>query len=92
VRFQRAASTEGRREEVEHHRTFLQCLLQWEGRKQGATVIGVTAGNTDQIAKFSQLECRDKFTVAADPLNSSVASAKSCASSVQPALKAAGKK
>ena len=35
--------------------------------KQGATVIGVTAGNTDQIAKFSQLECRDKFTVAADP-------------------------
>ena len=36
-------------------------------KKQGATVIGVTAGNTDQIAKFSQLECRDKFTVAADP-------------------------
>ncbi|MCC3702952.1 peroxiredoxin [Rouxiella badensis] len=35
--------------------------------KQGATVIGVTAGNTEQIAKFSQLECRDKFTVAADP-------------------------
>ena len=27
----------------------------------------MTAGNTDQIAKFSQLECRDKFTVAADP-------------------------
>ncbi|MGJ0193787.1 peroxiredoxin [Pantoea sp. RRHST58] len=38
-----------------------------EFNKQGATVIGVTAGNTDQIAKFSQLECRDKFTVAADP-------------------------
>lgn len=38
-----------------------------EFKKQGATVIGVTAGNTDQIAKFSQLECRDKFTVAADP-------------------------
>lgn len=36
-------------------------------KKQGATVIGVTAGNVDQIAKFSQLECRDKFTVAADP-------------------------
>lgn len=35
--------------------------------KLGATVIGVTAGNVDQIAKFSQLECRDKFTVAADP-------------------------
>lgn len=38
-----------------------------EFKKQGATVIGVTAGNVDQIAKFSQLECRDKFTVAADP-------------------------
>lgn len=38
-----------------------------EFKKQGATVIGVTAGNTEQIAKFSQLECRDKFTVAADP-------------------------
>lgn len=38
-----------------------------EFRKQGATVVGVTAGNTEQIAKFSQLECRDKFAVAADP-------------------------
>lgn len=38
-----------------------------EFKKQGAIVIGVTAGNVDQIAKFSQLECRDKFTVAADP-------------------------
>ena len=38
-----------------------------EFTKQGATVIGVTAGNVEQIAKFSQLECRDKFTVAADP-------------------------
>lgn len=37
-----------------------------EFKAQGATVIGVTAGNVDQIAKFSQLECRDKFTVAAD--------------------------
>lgn len=36
-------------------------------KKEGATVIGVTAGNTDQIEKFSKLECRDKFTVAADP-------------------------
>lgn len=35
--------------------------------KQGATVIGVTAGNVDQIEKFSKVECRDKFTVAADP-------------------------
>lgn len=38
-----------------------------EFKKQGATVIGVTAGNVDQIAKFSELECRNKFTVAADP-------------------------
>lgn len=38
-----------------------------EFNQQGATVIGVTAGNVDQIAKFSRLECRDKFTVAADP-------------------------
>lgn len=36
-------------------------------KKLGATVIGVTAGNTDQVAKFSQLECRNKFAVAADP-------------------------
>ncbi|MBA0039201.1 peroxiredoxin [Pantoea sp. BIGb0393] len=35
--------------------------------KMGATVIGVTAGNTDQVSDFSKLECRDKFTVAADP-------------------------
>ncbi|QDY43841.1 peroxiredoxin [Candidatus Pantoea soli] len=35
--------------------------------KMGATVIGVTAGNTDQISDFSKLECRDKFAVAADP-------------------------
>lgn len=36
-------------------------------KQQGATVIGVTAGNTDQINQFSKLECRDKFAVAADP-------------------------
>ncbi|CAI8915475.1 MULTISPECIES: peroxiredoxin [Kosakonia] len=36
-------------------------------KKLGATVIGVTAGNTDQIDEFSKLECRDKFTVTADP-------------------------
>ena len=35
--------------------------------KMGATVIGVTAGNTDQVSDFSKLECRDKFAVAADP-------------------------
>ena len=33
----------------------------------GATVVGVTAGNTDQVDEFSKLECRDKFTVTADP-------------------------
>lgn len=33
----------------------------------GATVIGVTAGNVEQIGEFSRLECRDKFAVAADP-------------------------
>lgn len=35
--------------------------------KLGATVVGVTAGNVDQVDEFSKLECRDKFTVAADP-------------------------
>lgn len=33
----------------------------------GATVIGVTAGNIDRVAEFSKVECRSKFTVAADP-------------------------
>lgn len=36
-------------------------------KKMGATVIGITAGNTEQISDFSKLECRDKFAVAADP-------------------------
>jgi peroxiredoxin Q/BCP len=35
--------------------------------KLGATVVGVTAGNVDQVDEFSRLECRDKFTVTADP-------------------------
>ncbi|NIF23720.1 MULTISPECIES: peroxiredoxin [Pantoea] len=35
--------------------------------KLGATVVGVTAGNVEQVSDFSKLECRDKFTVAADP-------------------------
>jgi hypothetical protein len=30
-------------------------------------VVGVTAGNVDQVDEFSKLECRDKFAVAADP-------------------------
>ncbi len=36
-------------------------------KKQGATVIGMTAGNIDRVAEFSKVECRDKFAVAADP-------------------------
>lgn len=38
-----------------------------EFKKHGATVVGVTAGNVDQVDEFSKLECRDKFAVAADP-------------------------
>lgn len=33
--------------------------------KNGATLIGLTAGNVDRIAEFSKLECRDKFPVGA---------------------------
>lgn len=33
-------------------------------RKAGATVIGMTAGNTDQLMDFSAKECAGKFTVA----------------------------
>ncbi|MFT9417970.1 peroxiredoxin [Acetobacter sp.] len=33
----------------------------------GATLIGITAGNTDRVAEFSKVECRDKFAVLADP-------------------------
>ncbi|HWT42422.1 MAG TPA: peroxiredoxin [Sphingopyxis sp.] len=35
--------------------------------RQGARVIGVTAGNIERVAEFSKSECRDKFAVAADP-------------------------
>jgi peroxiredoxin len=38
-----------------------------EFKQNGATVIGVTAGNIDRVAEFSKSECRDKFAVAADP-------------------------
>ena len=34
-------------------------------QKAGATVIGMTAGNVDQLAKFSSEKCAGKFTVAA---------------------------
>ena len=32
-------------------------------RKQGATLIGLTAGNAERISEFSKVECRDKFPV-----------------------------
>ncbi len=35
--------------------------------KDGATLIGVTAGNIERIKDFSVTECRDKFPVVADP-------------------------
>lgn len=40
-----------------------------EFKAEGATVIGVTAGNTDTLAEFSQdtKYCGGKFAVAADP-------------------------
>lgn len=34
-----------------------------EFNKLGATVVGMTAGNADRIAEFSNVECRDKFAV-----------------------------
>lgn len=34
-----------------------------EFTKQGATLIGLTAGNADRIKEFSSVECRDKFAV-----------------------------
>lgn len=36
-----------------------------EFKAMGATVIGVTAGKTEQLAEFSKSECRDQFAVAA---------------------------
>lgn len=34
-----------------------------EFRKQGATLIGLTAGNAERIQEFTKVECRDKFPV-----------------------------
>ena len=34
-----------------------------EFKKQGATLIGLTAGNADRIKEFSVQECRNKFPV-----------------------------
>lgn len=36
-----------------------------EFKAAGATLIGVTGGNTHRLAEFSKSECRDKFPVAA---------------------------
>src|SRR3569833_2061421 len=36
-------------------------------KKEGATLLGVTAGNIDRVAEFSKVECRDKFAGGADP-------------------------
>ena len=47
---------------VEAHE-FAEAAADFE--KQGATLIGLTAGNVDRIAEFSKLECRDKFPVGA---------------------------
>jgi peroxiredoxin len=38
-----------------------------EFKKEGATLIGLTAGNIERVAEFSKVECRDKFAVGADP-------------------------
>jgi thioredoxin-dependent peroxiredoxin len=42
---------------------FAEALPQFQ--KAGATVIGMTAGNVDQLAKFSAEHCAGKFAVAA---------------------------
>ena len=48
-------------------RLFSQAIDQFKAK--GATVVGVTAGNTDQLQAFSRDNetCSGKFTVAADP-------------------------
>jgi peroxiredoxin len=40
-------------------------LASPEFKAMGATVVGVTAGNTNRLAEFSKSECRDQFAVAA---------------------------
>ncbi len=40
-------------------------LASPEFRAMGATVVGVTAGNTERLGEFSKSECRDQFAVAA---------------------------
>jgi len=45
---------------VEAH-AFADAAAQF--RKQGATLIGLTAGNAERIKEFTTVECRDKFPV-----------------------------
>ncbi|MFZ5795300.1 MAG: redoxin domain-containing protein [Sphingomonas sp.] len=40
---------------------FAEAAADFE--KQGATLIGLTAGNAERIKEFSSVECRDKFPV-----------------------------
>ncbi|MBV8683075.1 MAG: peroxiredoxin [Caulobacteraceae bacterium] len=49
---------------IEAHE-FADAAEQYQ--KLGATLIGITAGNTDRVGEFSSVECRSKFPVAADP-------------------------
>lgn len=44
---------------------FSEAIAQFQ--QAGAQVVGVTAGNTEQLAAFSQEKCNGKFPVAADP-------------------------
>lgn len=36
-------------------------------KAEGATLVGITAGNIDRVSEFSKVECRDQFAVLADP-------------------------
>lgn len=49
---------------IEAHE-FAEAEAQYKA--EGATLIGVTAGNIDRLTQFSVSECRSKFPVAADP-------------------------
>lgn len=49
---------------IEAHE-FAMAMPKFEAA--GAQVVGITAGNTDQLAKFSQEKCAGKFPVATDP-------------------------
>ncbi len=44
---------------------FAAAAKQFEA--EGATLVGITAGNTERVSEFSKVECRDQFAVLADP-------------------------